>query len=330
VPLYEVGSGRWTQALDPASGVGEALPEYVARAVLAGGLVDGLFFDWATSGMSWLNHRTPPASGPIDLDRDGTPEPDEAVDEGWRRGYRAMLANAEGRFPPGTVMVGNAGWNGEPVYEDLLHGIAIEGFTQGTAVDEARFGWAAIMRTYGRYATTSREPRLSVVVVNTDEEHDFSLVRFGLASALLYDGYFSATNRSDPYVATRWYDEYAVDPGTGRSVRDPRAKGYLGRPLGPARAVDGDGRTLAEVLERDPGPAAAVVWRRDFEHGVVLVNPGPSAQDVDVGTGLRRIRGIADPAHNDGSEVRTIRMEPRSGEVLLRSAPSTGHGSPAL
>ena len=76
------------------------------------------------------------------------------------------------------------------------------------------------------------------------------------------------------------------------------------------------------------------VWRRDFENGIVLVNPTPEPQYVSQSnvagprnrTGIRRIAGSQVPTWNDGSAVTTgLWLSPGDGIVLLanRSARAT-------
>lgn len=78
------------------------------------------------------------------------------------------------------------------------------------------------------------------------------------------------------------------------------------------------------------------VWRRDFENGIVLVNPTPEPQYVSQSelagprnrTAIRRIAGSQVPAWNDGTAVTTgVWLSPGDGIVLLanpiaRPAPS--------
>jgi hypothetical protein len=67
------------------------------------------------------------------------------------------------------------------------------------------------------------------------------------------------------------------------------------------------------------------VWRRDFEHGVVLVNPGNAARTVEVEPGLRRLAGNQDRAVNDGAAVSRLRLPPKDG-IVLRRAAAAGSG----
>jgi len=75
---------------------------------------------------------------------------------------------------------------------------------------------------------------------------------------------------------------------------------------------------LKDTLLADGITAQKKSWRRDFQYGVVLVNPGSSDQLIDLGGTFRKIKGTADPAFNSGGVVTQIRLPPRSGIILLR------------
>ena len=47
-------------------------------------------------------------------------------------------------------------------------------------------------------------------------------------------------------------------------------------------------------------PGVYSVYRRDFQNGSVLVNPGYSSLDVQLEAPFRRIQGTVDPAVNNG------------------------------
>jgi hypothetical protein len=324
VPLYELAPGKWTQAINPTSAAQRAIPEFLNRHVVATGLVDGIFYDWAATSMSWLNKRKNVTSARVDVDGDGIGDPDEVLDATWRRGYAAMLAHSRHAFPASAVIVGNAGWITGPDYDGLLNGVMIEQFLEGEARAPG-FAWTPVMRSYAHYARHAVAPRLSIVMANRDDAEDTAFMRFALASALMFDGYFAFTNRTLPtsaYQAARWYDEFAVDRATGQARRDRSSKGYLGSPLGEASAV-GTGVLLADALARGE-PAHREVWQRDFEHGRVLVNPSRVSREVDLERPFRRIRGSSDRTLNDGSLVRSVELAPRTGVILLRAEPESG------
>lgn len=132
-------------------------------------------------------------------------------------------------------------------------------------------------------------------------------VRFvhGTAALLGIRGHVGPQNINDPEPGYMrwWFDEYAVriDPNLG-GVSDTTGQyvGWLGQPIGPATAV-------------------AFGWRRDFENGIVLVNPGLSPLTFDVGEPhIRRILGFRDPAVNNGKYDRTFVVPSKDALFLVR------------
>jgi hypothetical protein len=60
------------------------------------------------------------------------------------------------------------------------------------------------------------------------------------------------------------------------------------------------------------------VYRREFEHGIVIVNATDSVQRLAFDEEFERVHGTQDPVTNDGSIVSEITMPPRDGAILLR------------
>jgi hypothetical protein len=321
VPLFEVHPGRWTWALNLTTAASEHIPVFINHNILSTRLVDGIFYDWAATSMAWLNRRSPQVSGPIDMNGDGVAEPDSTVDRLWTLGYRYLLANSQRRFPAATLLVGNAGWGAGWHYDSVLHGVMLERFLDGAAAGDEERGWESVMRTYAHYQTHAVQPRLSILMANRDDPNDTGFMRFALASTLMFDGYFSFTNRTLPtpaYQSARWYDEFAVDLVSGTASKDLASKGYLGSPTSEAfNPLDPDEKLL-RLLESGVTGAGNIVWRRDFENGIVLVNPSDLEREIDLGGVFRKIRGVRDPRFNDGNTLSAVSLAPRSGVVLLR------------
>ncbi len=62
---------------------------------------------------------------------------------------------------------------------------------------------------------------------------------------------------------------------------------------------------------------ATSVYRRDFDHGTVLVNPDTSAQSVTLEKPYKKITGITDPTTNDGSTVTSLNVPAQDAIFLL-------------
>jgi hypothetical protein len=126
------------------------------------------------------------------------------------------------------------------------------------------------------------------VFLNTfAEPTDYRMIRYGLASALMEDGYFvhiPSTGTMKP----NWIDDY-------------------GAPIGDAS---------------EPPPVAAAqngIWLRRYANGLVLVNPSKTAAaSIDVGPGYKRIAGKQDPAVNHGQAESTVTLGPREGLLMIR------------
>jgi hypothetical protein len=151
---------------------------------------------------------------------------------------------------------------------------------------ESRAGWSRMMERYRAVLRNTRPPRIVGFNVHGNPA-DYHFFRYAYASCLLDDGYFSFTDKSREYSSVPWFDEY--DHKLGNALSMP--------PTAPWR--------------RD-------VWRRDFQNGVVLVNPTAAARTVALEPGLARLAGKQDPATNDGTAASEVTLAPKEGIVLRR------------
>ncbi len=128
------------------------------------------------------------------------------------------------------------------------------------------------------------------IIVN---QMDYQLMRLGLVSTLLDNGYYSFDWGTENHGQLWWYDEYNVD---------------LGQPLGSAYNLDSDSP------ETQLG-----IWRRNFEKGVVFVNATANQRTFILeNEELEKIIGTQDPVVNDGSLVNYIRLMANDGLVLFK------------
>ncbi len=137
-------------------------------------------------------------------------------------------------------------------------------------------------------------------------------VRYGIAAALMGNGYYAADNGvydGETTTNRRWFDEF---DNAGRGV------GYLGHPVASAA---GNPQT---------GAWSNGVWMREFQYGVVLWNPkGNGVRTVNVAglvspsghTGLKHLAGTQDPAVNNGLGATSVTLQDRDGVILLWTAP---------
>jgi hypothetical protein len=158
---------------------------------------------------------------------------------------------------------------------------------------------------HGNLSSTGSDPTAFSGSTPTSQSPAWQGMRYGLAAALMNDGYYFAdagTYDEETIGNQLWFDEY---DGAGLGV------GYLGQPLSSAA---GSPQTTAWT---------SGLWKREFQHGIVLWNPkGNGAKTVSLsGLGnLKRIKGSQNSATNDGSMVTdgTVTLQDRDGLILLR------------
>jgi hypothetical protein len=269
--------------------------------------------------------------GRIDLNQDGVDETDQQIDSAMISGMRNLHIKSRNLWGDNILILGNGGPDSTPDYVTTLNGNMIECFLDPEIFVEEplRNSWSTHMMIYSSYALQAQEPRIVFnLACGRQNPDNFELMRFTLASTLLSDGYYAFAGDGPgggDYDATWWYDEFSVDIETGEAVEALEYKGYLGEALGPAYSVLDAIDQLVDTLGMGSGSvdftnriAETKVWRRDFEHGIVLVNPTDTSEIVDLGGTFRKIQGTRDPAFNDGSEVNVIVLSPVSGVILLR------------
>ena len=62
------------------------------------------------------------------------------------------------------------------------------------------------------------------------------------------------------------------------------------------------------------------VFRRDFEHGIVVVNATPATKIVNLGGTFQKIKGFQDPVINNGQKISSVTLAPFDGVLLVRPA----------
>jgi hypothetical protein len=305
----------WTEMLNLSTGVNSYTPTYLQSNVVSKQLLDGIFYDWINTDWSWLNYRTDTPSARPDVDNDGQPDSDTKLNNLLNTGTQTLLQNSRNQFTSGTLLMGNGGWITGSDHDQYLNGVMIEDFLGGEQLSDD-FGWGALMRSHYQHTTQCQSPNTSFIMAN-GEQGNFKFMRFAMASALMFNGYYCYTNYGR-YYSTWWYDEYSVDTETGNAGQSLDHKGYLGNPSGQAYNVDNTNQKLADSLTTDYLSAQQNVWRRDFENGIVLVNPTGSSKTVSLGGAYRKINGTIDPSVNDGSQVSQITLASKSGIILLK------------
>lgn len=255
--------------------------------------IDGLFMD---NTFELTN-----VSG--DWSRNGTVQAakDASASKWVRQGYARYYSLVQ-TLMPGKYQIGNIatwGMTGAvaPEYQGIANGGLIEAMIGKSWSVESYAGWQGMMDQYRKTMAALKAPKLGILG-QWGDPHDYQSMRYGLGSCLLGDGYYSFTDASQGYYGTVWFDEF--DAKLGQASAAPTAAWQSG------------------------------VWRRDFDNGIVLVNPkGNGARTVTLEADFVKIKGVQDPVTNNGQTVRTVTLKDRDGIILLRKNPLKRPQSPA-
>jgi hypothetical protein len=195
---------------------------------------------------------------------------------GWLRAYK-----------PGIQIIGNAN-NDLSYYEykSKLNGAMQEAAMGKSWSLETWAGWDKMMARYRGQLRNTVAPKDVFLEVRASPT-DRKLIRYGLASALLEDGWFMHLPSSGTFKPT-WMDDYEAP---------------LGKPVQSPPTV----------------PKSNGIWMRKYENGLVLVNPSKTTtKSIYVGSGYKRLKGTQDPTVNNGAVQSTVTLGPRQGLIMIR------------
>jgi hypothetical protein len=240
-----------------------------------------------------------------DWNRDGVTDSKNSANAGkWlREGFRKRFALLH-QLMPGKYVIGNvADWGAKDAvldeFDQSLDGGVIEGIIGTRYGVEKWGGWPEMMRWYRKTMAVIAEPKL-VAFNQHGDKSDYQALRYGLGSCLLDNAYFSFTDSTLNYTTVTWFDEFDANLGQASE--------------GPVTAAWQNG-----------------VYRRNFENGIVLVNPkGNGPREVTLEEDFKRIKGTQAPSVNNGQLTRKVQLADRDGIILLRLKPLPPPSAPKL
>jgi hypothetical protein len=146
-------------------------------------------------------------------------------------------------------------------------------------------GWTRMMSEYRKMLANTQGPKDVVLQGCGPNGVDLNMLRYGMASALLEDGWFSYRG---PDLTVFRADEYNAPLGT--------------------------------AIEPPPTAATASgIWMRRYSNGIVLVNPRENTTaTVNIGTGYKRLLGTQDPVTNNGQPISSVTLLPRQGLIVVK------------
>jgi hypothetical protein len=286
----------------------------VAKKDSAGQTFGGWYADWVYKTYAATN----PSLDGIYTDnvfwkprRDGDWNGDGVIDsqtdpkvQGWYRlGYKQYVERLKTKLPGKMELANVADWGDTNAvlteYNQLFNGGVLENIIGETYSIEGRAGgWPGMMARYRKTMAAFAAPKLGIFQ-QRGSVTDYQAMRYGLASCLMDDGYFSYSDTTHPAYSVPWFDEYNAKLGAATSK--------------PQTAAWQSG-----------------VYRRDFQNGIALVNPkGNGIRTVTLEGDFIKLKGGQAPSVNDGTTVRKVTLQDRDGIILMRKSPVRRPAAPS-
>jgi hypothetical protein len=260
-----VGGQTWRTFLGP----------FIRDEIMSTGLWDGVFLDAAYDNVTGF------FGNDLDPDRNGKANTPAEINSTYRTGMRELISNVRRAIGNDKIIINNS----SAVYGDISNGVLYENFP--------RYGFAGPFAELRTTLGKNPDPKVSAINTNTNNRenpNDFRLMRYGLASALVADSFYSFDAGDAGHHRTWWYDEYEAPIGNARSA--PRN------------------------IKKD-------VWSREYQRGIAIVNATKKAEDITLPGEFEKLRGSQDPRTNDGSIVTRVTVPPEDGVVLIRRSEAT-------
>jgi len=273
--------------VDPGQGWSNYLSDLVKQDVMSRDVWDGIFYDMVFANLSWLNN------GDIDINKDGKKDDIDTINNYWQSHMTDLINETKAKIQNDPLI---ANVDIADKYQNELNGLMMENFPADWLGEN---GWSILINQYlNGLPLNNKLPQIYVINSNTHnlgKMESYREMRFGLASALLGNGYFSFDYGDQDHSQVWLYDEYEA---------------YLGKSVSSAyNLLD---RTTQEIK---PG-----LWKRDFENGLVLVNSTNQKQThVFNQEEFGKINGKQDRRINNGAKINCVSLEPKDGIILLKT-----------
>jgi Hypothetical glycosyl hydrolase family 15/FG-GAP-like repeat len=245
------------------------LPSFFQNKILVNDYWDGIFLDNCFDSISWLDSSV------------------SVRDIEWQQSVRKLLQSIDNVLAEDQALVVNSSSS----YAELTNGRLYEGWPEVYTGD-----WKTNTNDYFNIVEKVNNPTTVIINSNTSNQNnptDYQTMRFGLASTLMSDGYFSFDFGDQDHAQTWWYDEYDQ---------------YLGAPLN-------DPYNL--ISDNSYG-----VWQRDFEQGAILINASLEEHRIKLGSEFEKINGTQDPNVNNGRIVTSVNIDSHDGLIVLKRTKS--------
>ena len=252
---------------------------FIANKIIKTGLWDGVLFDTNWQEVAWVDNK-------IDIDADGKKDSTKKINDNWHKCHQEFFNKLRVKLGSRYIILGN----GDGIYNNL-NGRMFESFPEFW-----EGGWEGSMDRF-KISRNKNDvtPRINIINADTDNTgnyKNYKVMRFGLGSSLLFDGYFSFDFGTQLREQLWTYDEYFQK---------------LGQPTSEA----------FNLFDKKNKKIKKGVWQRNFEKGIVVVNSTDEYKKIRLDKKYKKLNGTQVSYINDGKETDTIYLEPQDAIILL-------------
>ncbi len=284
----------------------ETLSKHIEDEVISRGNWDGVWYDVVDTNFWWLyNYQINSYTQYPDFDLDGVNENlNNSADYNkarniWIEGIAQVMSLTRTAMGSDSIIVGNNGDANAQLYNGKMWERFLYYHESGFTDNLSAYLDLSNSNSFAYWNNNTVGPHLNWNLFEMDIFSNYKRHRLGFVASLFGSVYYNPANRND-YRQVYWYDEFWVDWATGKPTSDAsKGRGYLGQPVSEAYTVSPN------------------IWRRDYQHGIVLLNNTTSTVTIDLGDEFRYIDGQQDKVANPGGLTTSLVLTSRDARVLL-------------
>jgi chitodextrinase len=284
----------------------EALSQHVKDDVVSRGDWDGVWYDVVDTNFWWIyNYQLNRFTQYPDFDLDGVNEDLNILADYnkarniWVNGMAEIMTLSRQAMGQDVIIVGNNGDANANLYSGKMWERFLYYHESTFTNNLSAYLSDANSNSFVYWNNNTAAPHLNWNLFEMDTFTNYRRHRLGLGASLLGSVYYNPANRND-YRQLYWYDEFWVNWDSGEASSDAsQGRGYLGQPVS------------------DPYTIGSDIWRRDFQHGIVVVNSSASSATIDLGDTFRYIKGYQDVVANSGGTVSELVLPSYDARILL-------------
>lgn len=284
----------------------EALSQHVRDDVISRGDWDGVWYDVVDTNFWWLYDYTLNRYTQYpDFDLDGVNEDlNNSADYNkakniWVSGMAEIMTLSRQTMGQDVIIVGNNGDANANLYSGKMWERFLYYHEGGFTNNLSAYLSIGNNNSFTYWNTHTASPHLNWNLFEMNTFTNYKRHRLGLAASLLGGVYYNPADRND-YRQIYWFDEFWVDWDSGEVTSEAsQGRGYLGQPVSDAYMIATD------------------IWRRDFQHGIVIVNSSANVATIDLGDTFRYIKGLQDAIANPGGIVSELVLSAYDARILL-------------